>query len=109
LADVAELFRDIPGVVLTDADTPGMKRISIRGESSRRVTIRIDGQTVTDHTDYGTPLLIDPALSERVEVVRGPASVNSGSNATGGGGRTMPRPGRDRPLATPAGRGPSSA
>ena len=33
LADVAELFRDIPGVVLSDSDTPGMKRISIRGES----------------------------------------------------------------------------
>src|SRR5690554_242455 len=46
LADVAELFRDILGVVLTDADTPGMKRISIRGESSRRVTIRIDGQKI---------------------------------------------------------------
>src|SRR5690606_29124779 len=84
LADVAELFRDIPGVVLTDADTPGMKRISIRGESSRRVTIRIDGRTVTDHTDYGTPLLIDPALMERVELGRGPASVINGSNAVGG-------------------------
>src|SRR5690606_20110825 len=75
LADAAELFRDIPGVVLTAADTPAMTRISIRGESSRRVTSRIDGQAVTDHTDYGTPLLIDPALIERVEVVRGPASV----------------------------------
>lgn len=98
LADVAELFRDVPGVVLTDADTPGMKRISIRGESSRRVTIRIDGQTMTDHTTYGTPLLIDPATIERVEVVRGPASVINGSNAIGGVVNIITRRGSDVPL-----------
>ena len=98
LADVAELFRDVPGVTLTDSDTPGMKRISIRGESSRRVTIRIDGQTVTDHTDYGTPLLIDPAMIERVEVVRGPASVINGSNAIGGVVNIITRRGSDVPL-----------
>lgn len=105
LADVAELFRDIPGVVLTDADTPGMKRISIRGESSRRVTIRIDGQTMTDHTDYGTPLLIDPAMIERVEVVRGPSSVINGSNAIGGVVNIITRRGSDGPLASYVGGG----
>src|SRR5690606_19339485 len=109
LADVAGLFRDIPGVVLTDADTCGMQRISIRGESSRRVTIRIDGQTVTDHTDYGTPLLIDPALIERVEVVRGPASVINGSNAIGGVVNIITRRGSDRPLEAYAGGGYYSA
>lgn len=98
LADVAELFRDIPGVVLSDSDTPGMKRISIRGESSRRVAIRIDGQTVTDHTDHGTPLLIDPAMIERVEVVRGPSSVINGSNAIGGVVNIITRRGADVPL-----------
>ena len=100
LADVAELFRDVPGVVLTDADTPGMKRISIRGESSRRVTIRIDGQTMTDHTDHGTPLLIDPAVIERVEVVRGPSSVINGSNAIGGVVNIITRRGSDVRLET---------
>src|SRR5690606_32344833 len=109
LADVAELFRDIPGVVLTDADTPGMKRISIRGESSRRVTIRIDGQTVTDHTDYGTPLLIDPALIEPVAVVREPASVITGSTAIGGVVNIITRRGSDRPLEAYAGGGYYSA
>ena len=109
LADVAELFRDVPGVILTDADTPGMKRISIRGESSRRVTIRIDGQTMTDHTDHGTPLLIDPAMIERVEVVRGPASVISGSNAIGGVVNIITRRGSDVPLETYVGGGYYSA
>lgn len=109
LADVAELFRDIPGVVLTDADTPGMKRISIRGESSRRVTVRIDGQTMTDHTDHGTPLLIDPAMIERVEVVRGPASVINGSNAIGGVVNIITRRGSDVPLESYVGGGYYSA
>lgn len=109
LADVAELFRNVPGVTLTDSDTPGMKRISIRGESSRRVTIRIDGQTVTDHTDYGTPLLIDPAMIERVEVVRGPASVINGSNAIGGVVNIITRRGSDVPLEGYVGGGYYSA
>ena len=108
-ADVAELFRDIPGVVLSDSDTPGMKRISIRGESSRRVTIRIDGQTVTDHTDHGTPLLIDPAMIERVEVVRGPSSVINGSNAIGGVVNIITRRGSDVPLESYVGGGYYSA
>lgn len=98
VADVSELFRDIPGVVLVDADTPGMKRISIRGESSRRVVIRIDGQTMTDHSTYGTPLLIDPAMIERIEVVRGPSSVINGANAVGGVVNIITKRGADVPL-----------
>lgn len=109
LADVSELFRDIPGVVLADADTPGMKRISIRGESSRRVVIRIDGQTMTDHSTYGTPLLIDPAMIERVEVVRGPSSVINGANAVGGVVNIITKRGADVPLQTYVGGGYYSA
>lgn len=109
LADVSELFRDIPGVILTDADTPGMKRISIRGENSRRVVIRIDGQTMTDHTTYGTPLLIDPLMIERVEVVRGPSSVINGANAVGGVVNIITKRGADTPLQGYAGGGYYSA
>lgn len=97
-ADVAELFRDVPGVTLVDSDTPGIKRVSIRGESSRRVTVMIDGQTMTDHSNYGTPLLIDPALIERVEVVRGPSSVINGSNAIGGVVNIITKRGGGEPL-----------
>ncbi|MCE8021887.1 TonB-dependent receptor [Halomonas sp. MCCC 1A11036] len=81
---VAELLRDVPGVRLFDDGTAGMKRISIRGETSRRVTIKVDGHALTDHSPYGTPLLLDPSVIERIEVVRGPSSVLSGSNAIGG-------------------------
>lgn len=97
-ADVAELFRDIPGVSLSDSATPGMKRIAIRGESSRRVVVKIDGQTMTDHSNYGTPLLIDPALIDHIEVVRGPSSVINGANAIGGVVNIITKRGGSEPL-----------
>lgn len=109
VADAVELFRDIPGVSLEDSNTPGMKRISIRGESSRRVAIKIDGQTMTDHSTYGTPLLIDPAMIERIEVIRGPSSVINGSNAIGGVVNIITRGGGDKPLEAHAGAGYYSA
>src|SRR5690554_996350 len=83
-ADLGEVFRDIPGVAIVDSGVSGMKRLSIRGESSRRVLIKINGQPLADHSNYGTPLLIDPNMIERIEIVRGSASVVHGSNAVGG-------------------------
>lgn len=97
-ASVAELLRDVPGVRIFDDGTAGMKRISIRGETSRRVTIKIDGHALTDHSPYGTPLLLDPSIIERIEVVRGPSSVLSGSNAIGGVVNIITRRGGEAPL-----------
>ncbi len=82
--NLAELIRDVPGVEITEAATAGMKRIKIRGETSRRVAILIDGQELTDHSSYGAPLLLDPAMVERIEVVRGTGSVLYGQKALGG-------------------------
>lgn len=84
VADLAEVFRDIPGIAIVDSGVPGMKRLSLRGESARRVLIKINGQPLADHSNYGTPLLIDSNMIERIEVVRGSASVVHGSNAIGG-------------------------
>ena len=47
---IAWLLRDVPGVQVNEE---GIERISIRGESSRRVAALIDGQHLTDHTNYG--------------------------------------------------------
>lgn len=81
---IAQILRDVPGVQVADESVAGMKRIRIRGESSRRVTILVDGQEVTDHSTYGTPLLVDPSVVERIEIVRGPSSVLFGAKAIGG-------------------------
>ena len=81
---IGETLRDVPGIELVDSSIPGMKRLRIRGESSRRVTILIDGQEITDHSTYGTPILVNPAAVERIDVLRGPASVLYGAKAIGG-------------------------
>ena len=83
-SSIGEALQDVPGIALVDDTVPGMKRLQIRGESSRRVTILVDGQAITDHSTYGTPLLINPAAVERIDVIRGPASVLYGGKAIGG-------------------------
>lgn len=84
VSDLAEVLRDIPGVDVVDSGVAGMKRISLRGESSRRVLVKVNGQPIPDHSSYGSPLLLDVNMIERIEVVRGSASVVHGSNAIGG-------------------------
>ncbi|WKZ57398.1 MAG: TonB-dependent receptor [Bdellovibrionota bacterium] len=81
---IADALRDVPGVDVSDAGEPGLKRIRIRGEDSKRVSVLIDGQEFFDPRDVGTPLLIAPEMVERIEVLRGPASVIYGSRAFGG-------------------------
>lgn len=94
---VADILRNVPGVIVTDGST-GIERIRIRGESSRRVAISIDGQKLTDHTNYGQPILIDPAAIERIEVVRGATSVVSGARAIGGSINIITKRGSDQPF-----------
>lgn len=84
VSDMAEVLRDIPGIDIVDSGVPGMKRLSLRGEDSRRVLVKVNGQPIPDHSAYGSPLLIDSNMIERIEVVRGSASVVHGSNAVGG-------------------------
>ena len=97
-ASLADLLRDVPGVEIADAATAGMKRIRIRGESSRRVAILIDGQELTDHSTYGAPLLLDPAMVERIEVIRGTGSVLYGQKALGGVVNFITKKGGDEPI-----------
>lgn len=94
-SSVAQVLRDIPGVSVTES---GIERIRIRGESSQRVAIMIDGQRISDHSNYGTPILISPTEIERVEVVRGPSSVVSGNRAIGGVINIITKRGADKPV-----------
>lgn len=82
---VGELLRDVPGVEIINSGGQGFNRIQIRGEDAKRVLILIDGQKIAENKAMdGPPLLIDPSRIERVEVIRGPASVLYGSEAIGG-------------------------
>ena len=81
---LAELMRDLPGIYVSDAGQAGQLRLRIRGEEARRMAMLVDGQEFGDHREVGVPLLIDPAEIERIELVRGPASVLYGPKAMGG-------------------------
>lgn len=107
--NVAELLRDIPGVSVLEGSTPGLRRISIRGEGQVRNTILIDGQEISDHSTYGSLFLIDPANIERVEVVKGPSSVLHGSKAIGGVVNIITKKGADKALQVSVGGGYDSS
>lgn len=103
---VASLLRDVPGVQISEE---GIERISIRGEGARRVAILIDGQKLTDHTNFGQPVLVDPTIIERIEIVRGSSSVVSGSSAIGGVINIITKHGAAKPFALSATAGYLSA
>ena len=94
-SSVARILSDVPGIRVSES---GIERIRIRGESSQRAAIMLDGQRLSDHTNYGTPILIAPTEIERIEVVRGPSSVVSGNRAIGGVVNIVTKRGADKPV-----------
>ena len=82
---IADLLKDMPGVEVTTDGSQWSKLISIRGEKTFSTLVMIDGQRITEQKSMsGTPILIDPSQVERIEVIKGPASVLYGSDALGG-------------------------
>jgi iron complex outermembrane receptor protein len=82
---LGETLKEQPGVNMRNFG-PGAARPVIRGFDGDRVLILQDGQRTGDLSsqsgDHGVP--IDPASVEKIEVIRGPASLLYGSNAIGG-------------------------
>ncbi len=83
---IADLLESkVPGIQVKNDGGQGIDRIKIRGEDAFRTLVMIDGQRISEQKSMsGVPLLIDPSQVERIEVIRGPASVLYGSDAIGG-------------------------
>jgi hemoglobin/transferrin/lactoferrin receptor protein len=85
---MADLFKQIPGVEV-EGEGPFRGLPVIRGFSSNRVLILVDGQRLNNARESTTfagiqPGLVNLAEVEKIEVLRGPASVQYGSDAIGG-------------------------
>ena len=82
-----DLFRDLPGLDITGVGT-NQTRPTIRGLGGQRVLLLEDGLRLNNsrrQQDFGElPALAGIAGIDRVEVVRGPASVLYGTDAIGG-------------------------
>jgi len=84
---VSDLFRDLPGLDVVGVGV-NQARPQIRGQRGTRILLLEDGMRLNSfrrQQDFGEiPALVDVNSVERVEVVRGPASVLYGSDAIGG-------------------------
>lgn len=84
---VSDLFRRLPGLDVTGVG-PNQARPSIRGQRGQRILLLQDGMRLNNsrrQQDFGElPAIVDVTGVEKVEIVRGPASVLYGSDAIGG-------------------------
>lgn len=97
---IADLLEStVPGIRVNNDGGQGIDRIKIRGENSFRTVVMIDGQRISEQKSMsGVPLLIDPSQVERIEVIRGPASVLYGSDAIGGAINIITKKGGTKPV-----------
>ena len=84
---VAEVLRESPGVDITGTGT-NQGRPVIRGQRGQRILLLEDGIRLNNsrrQQDFGEiPALVGLDAIDRIEVVRGPASVLYGTDAIGG-------------------------
>jgi iron complex outermembrane recepter protein len=100
---IGETLASQPGVSATSF-TPGASRPVLRGFQGERVRVLVDGIGSIDasNTSADHAVAFDSLTAERVEIIRGPASLLFGSSAIGGAvnifDRRIPRAVPEAPL-----------
>ncbi|QLF92228.1 TonB-dependent receptor [Pseudomonas sp. ABC1] len=84
-ATIGETLEGLPGVN-SSSFGPGVGRPVIRGLDGARVKVLSDGVEVLDASSISADhaVTIEPLLAERIEVLKGPASLLYGGGAIGG-------------------------
>lgn len=107
---VPELLSTQSSLNIVSDGTPGAKRVAIRGEHSSRTLVMVNGDRISDQkTKSGAPMLMNPYFIDRIEVVKGPASVLYGSDAIGGIVNVITKQASANPIDVEAGVGYNSA
>ncbi|OCR87232.1 hypothetical protein CFT12S00416_08685 [Campylobacter fetus subsp. testudinum] len=90
IRDLGDIVQEVPGVSTAVAKT-GATTIQMRGMASKYTLILVDGKRINVDSGFdsngfdSTSGFIPPtSMIERVEVIRGPASIIYGSDAMGG-------------------------
>lgn len=84
--DLLELLRLEAGIDVARSGGPGgQTSVFMRGTNSNHVLVLVDGVRVSAAGTGGfTWEIVDPAIVERIEIVRGPRAARWGSDAIGG-------------------------
>ncbi|MDZ7791129.1 MAG: TonB-dependent receptor [Xanthomonadales bacterium] len=84
--DLLELLRLEAGIDIVRSGGPGgQTSVFMRGTNSNHVLVLVDGVRVSAAGSGGfTWEIVDPAIVERIEIVRGPRAARWGSDAIGG-------------------------
>lgn len=89
---IGDILADQPGVSATSF-SPGASRPVLRGLQGERVRVLTDGIGTLDvsSTSVDHAVTIDPLVTERIEIFRGPAALLFGSQAIGGAVNALDR------------------
>jgi vitamin B12 transporter len=108
ITHVADALRDVPGAaVLQNGSFGGQTSLFLRGGDSRYTQVLVDGMPVNQAGGAFNWGNLTTDNVERIEIVRGPASVLYGSDAVTGVVQIFTRRGVGRPRASLAVRGGS--
>jgi vitamin B12 transporter len=98
VTNLVEALRDVPGAGVVQGGSFGMPAsLFLRGGESDYVKVLVDGVAVNDPGGAFDFAHLTTDDVERIEVVRGPASVLYGSDAVAGVVQVFTRPGRGAP------------
>lgn len=102
---VVDALRSVPGATVVQNGSPGsVTSLFLRGGESRYTKVMIDGVAVNSPGGYFDFSHLTTDNIERIEVVRGPASVVYGADAVSGIVQIFTKQGRDKLTVSAGGR-----